>query len=677
MLLTNSAEGVTPSGTTVTTANSGGASGNAWDVVTLPSGGSIVSDSAQVAHGGLSYLITIGGTLAEAYLAWTTSIGVLGSTAPVFTRAYLYVTANPGTTHKLISVMTGTNAACGSLILTTAGKIATINAAGTTVATSTNSVPLNAWCRVEFDCTPSTTVGVLTARLYLTPDAIAADETLNNTGQVLSAGPVDQVRYGPRGTTVANVSCRFDDVGITDIGPMGPSASFAGAGAAQPGQTWLRRFHHRQVLLPPFAAAAPAVAATALVQPPAIPGRAATRARLGGRGLCAAGILATGIGPPVVPAPHQPPAITHPAPHRAQSSNGQGVPPAARPQPFRPVTVYRRVPHRALWRNGAGSAIPVVPSGSPPRPVTVWRRFPHGALWRVARGVPPAAQAQPSRPQTIFARSRQRALWRGNAGSAIPAGTGNPQPFRPVTVYRRTPHGGIWRSEAGTPPSATRQPFRPPTIFGRVPHRVLWRSGTGPAAIVVLGTPQPSRPPTVWSRTAHRAQWRAIAGTAVSPVLGAPQPFRPLTVYRRAAHPALWRSGAGRPPAAARQPRTPLTVFSRVTHRALWQQARGSVPAAQRQPFRPLTVYLRSLHRSAWRAITGSPAPPPPALTPGSSQAGLMVVASAQAGVNPPAADSRGGQSALEFSQAGKDDNVTGSSRAGGGTVPYSQGGAT
>ena len=65
MRLTSSAEGVTPTGTTVTTGNSGGASGNAFDVVTLPAGGSIVSDS-DAAHGALSYLITIGATLDKA-----------------------------------------------------------------------------------------------------------------------------------------------------------------------------------------------------------------------------------------------------------------------------------------------------------------------------------------------------------------------------------------------------------------------------------------------------------------------------------------------------------------------------------------------------------------------------------------------------------------------------------
>lgn len=228
MLLTNTAEGVTPSGTTVTLGNSGGTSGNAWDVIQPGTGGTIISDSAHAAHGTLAYNLSINATASECYLAWTTSIGSLGTSAAVFTRAYLYATANPGTLHKLISVMTGTNATCGTLSLTTAGKIVTFNGVGSTVATSTNSIPLNQWCRVEFDVTPSATVGVLTARLFQGADDVTPLETLNNTGQALQAGPVDQVRFGPRGTTVANIGpFWFDDMGITDAGPMGPAVTNA------------------------------------------------------------------------------------------------------------------------------------------------------------------------------------------------------------------------------------------------------------------------------------------------------------------------------------------------------------------------------------------------------------------------------------------------------------------
>jgi hypothetical protein len=254
------------------------------------------------------------------------------------------------------------------------------------------------------------------------------------------------------------------------------------------------RPHLRQLLAVPPSVAAAAGALAGLQQRGQNPGRARSRARVGGRGLCAAGILATGIGPPAVPAPDQPPAITHPAPHRAQWRTGQGVPPAARPQPFKPGTVYSRVQHRAQWRGGTGQPPPVVQGGGslqPFRPVTIYRRVPHGAVWRSGKGTPPAAQAQPTRPVTVWRRTPHRAIWDGIAGTAVTVtpGLGTPQPMRPVTVWRRTPHRVIWQQTRGIPPAAKAQPFKPATVFRRIAHRALWRAGAGQPAPFVPPPP--------------------------------------------------------------------------------------------------------------------------------------------------------------------------------------------
>src|SRR5258706_6688481 len=171
MLLTNSAEGGT-SGTNVTTGNSGGASGNAWDLVTATGGtaGIITFDNAHAAHGALGYNLSIGVTAAECYLQWLASLG--GTFATLYSRAYVYLTANPGATFKLIRFLTA-GSANGGVTITSAGKLATLNAAGTAIATSTNSVPLNQWFRVEFDSTASATVGTLVCRLYQAADDVS------------------------------------------------------------------------------------------------------------------------------------------------------------------------------------------------------------------------------------------------------------------------------------------------------------------------------------------------------------------------------------------------------------------------------------------------------------------------------------------------------------------------
>jgi len=276
-----------------------------------------------------------------------------------------------------------------------------------------------------------------------------------------------------------------------------------GVGQARPGRTWLRRFHHRQQQLQAVTLAQAAAPMSPVVFPAQPPRTGPHRARLGATGALAAGILATGIGPPAVRAPHQPPAVAHPAPHRALWRSGQGAAPAALRQPFRPITIYRRKPHGALWDSGAG--VPPAARPQPSRPVTVWSRAPHRVLWRAVAGPPPAAVVS----------------------------TGAPQPMRPVTVFRRTAHGAIWRAVRGTPPAAARQPFRPATVFSRAPHRAAWRQGQGapPAA-----RKQPFRPVTIWIRAAHRAAWRAIAGP--------PPPPPPLIAFGRAT------AGTGRAAAA-------------------------------------------------------------------------------------------------------------------------------
>src|SRR6266851_3113313 len=132
MLLTNSAEGITPSGTTVTTANSGGASGNAFDAVTVTSSGqTCASDNAQAAHGALSIKLATGATAAGTFVRWTTS---MGTQTTIWFRVYAYYQANPGSSVRLWNA-TASGTSCGSVLVTTAGKLLFANSAGTTVLT--------------------------------------------------------------------------------------------------------------------------------------------------------------------------------------------------------------------------------------------------------------------------------------------------------------------------------------------------------------------------------------------------------------------------------------------------------------------------------------------------------------------------------------------------------------
>jgi hypothetical protein len=75
-LLTNNFEGGS-NGSTITTGNSGGASGNAWDTITIGTSAVDVYDNSQAAHGSLSCKLSTAATSVSVYNAWTTSMGTL------------------------------------------------------------------------------------------------------------------------------------------------------------------------------------------------------------------------------------------------------------------------------------------------------------------------------------------------------------------------------------------------------------------------------------------------------------------------------------------------------------------------------------------------------------------------------------------------------------------------
>jgi hypothetical protein len=416
-------------------------------------------------------------------------------------------------------------------------------------------------------------------------------------------------------------------------------APAAGAGAAQPGRTWLRRFHHRQILPQQPGAVAAAVAVPAPLMRPAITSRPPQRARVGARGMCAAGVAVVlaasapppGIHPQPAPAARRVPARAHTGP---QGRPGSGIASAivtplgqaARPQPF----VFRSPPPRrartgpaGLPGDGIASAI-VTPLGSPPVPP--WRPF-------TARRVPDRAQLGPSgrnaggiASQTVTPRGTPGPSWR-------------PQPRRPA------PARGLWRAIAGPQPPAvttvTAYQHAPPPPRSPAPRRVLWR-GYGSPVVTPLGTPTARRPvfiaPGRRSRAAigHGQVAGGIAGPqAVAPI--APQAYQHPPRQPRSSAPrrALWRGLAVPAPRPAPGPAWRPLPRSPAPRRALWHGGTGpqpvtaAAPAAPRQPRQPRPAPPRRAlwHGLASRIVTplGIPSrkPPPPANTPRKRQRGL------------------------------------------------------
>lgn len=189
---TNSAAGGT-NGTTVTTGNSGGASGTAFDVVNLfGAGAALVFDNA---HSTMAYKYTTGtASSAGGFVQWNiTGHDVSGSVD-------VYLTANPLADNTLVQLAwtDGVTTANMLLRITTTGKLTLFDGnAAHTKFTTTNSVPLNTWCKVTFAIhTLNDPNGSYDVRLYPNLVTGTPTETQAGTATWMTSGDATVIYFG-------------------------------------------------------------------------------------------------------------------------------------------------------------------------------------------------------------------------------------------------------------------------------------------------------------------------------------------------------------------------------------------------------------------------------------------------------------------------------------------------
>jgi hypothetical protein len=222
--LTNSAEGGT-NGTTATTANTGGTSGSAFDSVGIGSGASLIFDNTQAAHGGLSYKFATGATAADVNVKWDTSLG--SSLTTVWFRLYGYFTAHPAAKTPICILRSGTANASQVSVLPS-GKIAmSASASGTNVLTSTGTIPVNTWWRLEGFCTGNASTGQIEFKLFTTsPDAVTPDETQTSSATQNTTGLLSRADFGNSSGALANMGPYWqDDLGVSDAAYLGPAVT--------------------------------------------------------------------------------------------------------------------------------------------------------------------------------------------------------------------------------------------------------------------------------------------------------------------------------------------------------------------------------------------------------------------------------------------------------------------
>jgi hypothetical protein len=158
----NTQEGGTNT-TTVSTANSGGASGNAFNTI---SGTPVFDNTAGQVEGTMGMKFAVGGTLAALYVGWDSTTLTTAPTT-VYGRCYYWSSIHPGSSLRLIEFMNGATVLGYLGISNTVSKITWYNSANTAATATGSGFTLSTFYRIEFTFTvATTTTGSASAAFY-------------------------------------------------------------------------------------------------------------------------------------------------------------------------------------------------------------------------------------------------------------------------------------------------------------------------------------------------------------------------------------------------------------------------------------------------------------------------------------------------------------------------------
>lgn len=196
--LNNTAEGYTTSPTTVTPANSGGGSGDAFDVVacTVPANFTAVNTGAL--DGAWSYLVNETTAANTVVAVWNSQ-----SAASVSGTIYFKLNALPSSGAARTRLFAVRNAAGNQLVvdLFTTNRVTFSTGAGATNRTPASwntALVVGQWYRFEFDLTngTGTTDGTLGCRFYLGHDTAGFFPDFFSTTEDVGTTPYNDVRFG-------------------------------------------------------------------------------------------------------------------------------------------------------------------------------------------------------------------------------------------------------------------------------------------------------------------------------------------------------------------------------------------------------------------------------------------------------------------------------------------------
>jgi len=211
--------------TTISAANSGGASGDAFDTVSIGASTPLTFDNAHAAHGTLAAKIAPTAS-STTVMEYNTKVG---TQTEFWGRCYIYMTAAPLSTWLFHRVQNaGTNVARIALLTTNRIRLDG-GSANTSLYTSPTALPTNAWTRIEWHILVSATVGQFDVRIYRTsPDGATADDSSALAATQNLGTQATQYQFGGvQGSSTVPGTFWIDDVGISTAGYMGPAVTAA------------------------------------------------------------------------------------------------------------------------------------------------------------------------------------------------------------------------------------------------------------------------------------------------------------------------------------------------------------------------------------------------------------------------------------------------------------------
>jgi hypothetical protein len=218
-------------GTTITTANSGGASGRAFDFATVTNG-SLTFSTTQAAHGTLSAAMSTTVAGGVAWVGWNT----FATTNTFYGRCNVFLTANPNVTDAIFQHKGSLGSSAGNIQINTSGQLVGQTPSFANAFTFTSVIPLNTWIRVEWYLAAGIAgVGQLTVNYYNSKDGLQITES--HTDQTFAWGGtngVAEIDWGWTNTHPSQPTMYLDDFDINTTSFLGPAGIFPAGNESMP-----------------------------------------------------------------------------------------------------------------------------------------------------------------------------------------------------------------------------------------------------------------------------------------------------------------------------------------------------------------------------------------------------------------------------------------------------------